>query len=294
MNSYFCLTVKNLTSEELDVFSAECFERGAGGVEEQLAFTQDSLEYEPKLLESDTHSVKVYFTEKPDEDLVSSLQNNYPEAQFLLNQEQNKDWMAEWKKSYRPFPLVSTFWVVPSWCETPAECKTPIRIDPGMAFGTGTHATTQLSARLLLERLSEDETENPSLIDVGTGTGILAMLGRFLGVEKIVATDIDPQACIVAEENFELNQIQNILTTSDDISQVGDEFDFVVANIVDGVLIKLKSHLLRLLKPQGSLIVSGILKERENIFETDFIQAESLKVIKKYEKDEWLGYELKR
>lgn len=291
MDSYFCLVVKNLTTEELDLFSSECFDFGAAGVEEELQFTQDSLEYEPKTVDVDSHSVKVYFTEKPDEAKLARLQNQYPDSQFLLSEEQNKDWMAEWKKSYKPFKLIDTFWVVPSWCEIPRECEKPIRIDPGMAFGTGTHGTTQICARIIFEKLQSEKAD--SLIDVGTGTGILAMLGRRLGVDKIVGTDIDPQACSVAEENFELNGIKNVKLTSNDISLISEKFDLVVANIVDGVLIRLKDHLLRMLNANGSLIVSGILKERKEIFENDFIKAESLRVIKMYEKDEWLGYELK-
>jgi ribosomal protein L11 methyltransferase len=202
--------------------------------------------------------------------------------------------MAEWKKSYKPFPLAGGIWVVPSWCEVPEECAKPIRIDPGMAFGTGTHATTRLCSEILVNRLKSVNTSQISLVDVGTGTGILVMLARLFGVRTLLATDVDSQACVVARENLELNGIDDVLVTSDDVSQVKESFDFVVANIVDGVLIKLKPHLLRLLKPGGSLVLSGILKEREEIFETQFIKSDSFNVVQKLESDEWLAYELRR
>lgn len=272
----------------------ECFEHGAAGVEEDLLFSQDSLEYEPKLIHSESHAVKVYFTEKPSETLLLSLQSRYASSEFRLTQVLNKDWMAEWKKSYKPFELTDNVWVVPSWCDVPPTCERSIRIDPGMAFGTGTHATTQACARILATRLKTLECSQISLVDVGTGTGILVILARLFGIKKLLATDIDPQACLVANENLVLNGIKDVMVTSADISKVEESFDVVVANIVDGVLIKLKEHLLRLLKPQGSLILSGILKEREEIFETQFIGVGSFVVVQKLESDEWLAYELRR
>jgi ribosomal protein L11 methyltransferase len=137
-------------------------------------------------------------------------------------------------------------------------------------------------------------SQHYSLIDVGTGTGLLAMIARKEGVERVLGIEIDPEARRVARENIKSNNLENDIEISEQlIEEVKEEFDFVVANIIDGVLIRIKDELLRVLKPGGQIFLTGILLEREDEFFAEFIEKSPLKVVRRIEKDEWVGYWLK-
>lgn len=203
--------------------------------------------------------------------------------------------MEEWKKGFVPFELTESIWVVPPWCPTPEKVKKVILMEPGMAFGTGTHETTQIAAQLLSRALSDisqqkgEEKKGKCLLDVGTGTGILALLSRHLGVENVIATDIDLEAVRVAKENIELNKENHISVSNQPLDQMPDHsFDVVVANIIDGVLLLLQSDLKRLVKPGGKLIMSGIIQERWDYFEKHF-DPSSFKFRTRLSKNEWHG-----
>jgi ribosomal protein L11 methyltransferase len=206
-------------------------------------------------------------------------------------EEAHKDWLEEWKKGFKPFPLVGPFWVVPSWFEAPAEAEIPLAIDPGMAFGTGTHATTQMAAALLHRVFKKTEgAKAKQVIDVGTGTAILAILARLSGAERVVGIDIDPEATRVARENIERNQVSGVEVQDLLLEEVRESFDLVVANIIDGVLLNLKQDLVRVLKYDGKMILTGILEERENQFIDEFLQGTDLKIELRLAKDEWVGF----
>jgi ribosomal protein L11 methyltransferase len=160
-----------------------------------------------------------------------------------------------------------------------------------MAFGTGTHETTQVVAQLL-----QNESQNSaheSVLDVGTGSGILAVLAHHLGFETVNGNDNDPECLRVAQENVIINKAEssvNIL--QDDISEISDSYDIVIANIIDGVLIQIQKDLVRCLKPGGRLIVSGILRERWPLFKEKFILNSRLHVKEVIEKGDWIGVTL--
>lgn len=277
-----------------DIVTGHSFECGATGVTEALAFTQPDLTYDPDILRVKAHDLDVYFTERPGCEFFDKLIEWMPNLKWEIREEENKDWLAEWKKGFVPFQLVGPYWVVPSWHEAPPEALKPLKIDPGMAFGTGTHATTKMAAYFvhkLGSSLKKDQSY--SLIDVGTGTGILAMLARQEGIETVVGVEIDPEARRVAKENIKLNGLEDIEISDLTIEQVDDQYDFVVANIIDGVLIKIKDELLRVLKPGGQIFLTGILTERDDDFFAEFIETSELKVVRRIEKDEWVGYWLK-
>lgn len=287
--SYFCLRIRGLTDDEVDVITDLCFGAGATGIEEALAFSQPSLEYEAQIVKSKTHDVIVYFDERPG-DLIHELQERFPKCEVGLSKEVERDWLAEWKKGFQPFCLAGPYWIVPSWLPAPKDATKPLRIDPGMAFGTGTHATTQLCSRLLASAAKKGQ----SVIDVGTGTAILAMIGHYQGASPVVGIDIDPEALRVARENLKLNNISEIEIRDGLLGDVREKFDIVVANIIDGVLLKLKSELLRVLKPSGTMILGGVLLEREPDFIEPFLQDSSLQLVNRVVQDEWVSYELKR
>jgi ribosomal protein L11 methyltransferase len=291
MNSYFRLRVQNFSTIYEDQLSDLCFSFGATGLSEALVYMQPDLTYDPDIIERKTKDIDVYFAEKPNPEIIQQLQTQFPNAQFEILEEQNKDWLEEWKKGFKPFCLVDPYWVVPSWEPSPVEPKYTLQIDPGMAFGTGTHATTKMASyfvRKLCSRLKDPE--GATLLDVGTGTAILAMLAHHHGVRQIVGLEIDPEARRVARENVKRNNMESIEIREEPLEELHETFDIVVANIIDGVLIKLKADLLQSLNPGGHLFLTGILCEREEHFFNKFIEGENLTVIRRIEEDEWVGY----
>jgi ribosomal protein L11 methyltransferase len=292
---YYTLTVAEITPAEGEIIASIAFDAGAAGTEELLQFVQNNREYEPVTIENDITTLKIYFTTAPEQKFIEDLKSKYSHAQIHLFSDHVIDWMAEWKKSFKPFLLAGSTWVVPSWCETPKEAKTEIRIDPGMAFGTGTHETTRLAAGFLNDFAGGAAAlkKNSTLIDVGTGTGILAIQGEKMGFSYVVGNDIDIEARRVARENVEINKCRVTKIIDEDISQVTEKFDWVVANIIDGVLVKLQPSLKLAVKPGGFLLLTGILQERDELFRSEF-SFEGYEIIGRRQLGEWVGYLLKR
>lgn len=291
-NRYFRVRLSQVPAEFEDIITTHSFECGASGVSEALYFSQPDLTYDPRIVNVNTHEMDVFFPENPDNTFFEGLKNYSSLIQWTVNEEETKDWLAEWKKGFKPFKLVGDFWVVPSWLQPPPEAKHSVFIDPGMAFGTGTHATTQMMA-FLIHKISEKhktEISKWSLLDVGTGTAILAMLAQMNGFGTVVGIEIDPEARRVARENIKLNHIEQIDVPETQLEEIRGPYDVVVANIIDGVLINLKKDLLRVLKPGGHILLTGILEERDNHFFEKFFAESNLTVVRRLEKDEWVGY----
>lgn len=288
MNDYFVLRVKNLDTTAEEWLSEKAFSFGALGISEQLPFSQPEGEEDVSTQIPDRRSLEIYFQIPPSAAFVEEVKSNFPQVEMNVQGEANRDWLAEWKKGYKPFSLTEKHWVVPSWCTPPAEAQHKIWIDPGMAFGTGTHETTQLCATLF-EKISSDY-KFYSCLDVGTGTGILAILARQLGVEKVRATEIEVDSRRVAHENFAANKIDDILLTSDQIDDLSEKFDVVIANIIDGVLVRIQDDLKARLKPGGWLILSGIIAEREREFLWHFDLPPGRSWLKRVRKGDWLAY----
>jgi len=190
-----------------------------------------------------------------------------PEPQYRPIQDE--DWMAAWKKHFSPIPINNKLLILPAWKDiSKDETKTIIRINPAMAFGTGSHPTTQLCLRLLIQNI----IPNQNVIDVGCGSGILSITALKLGASHVLAVDIDEQAITSTLENAELNEI------SSDQLEVGKgsveeirsgrftikQAPLVLVNILAPVIIHLFSQGLgELVLPRGKLLLSGILKHQE-------------------------------
>lgn len=276
-----------------DIFTTLAFEHGASGVSEALHYSQPNLAYDPHILPTQAHDIDVFFETAPSENFFKSLNELSPQVKWKVFEEEQKDWLEEWKKGFEAFKLIGPHWVVPSWITPPAECKSPLFIDPGMAFGTGTHATTKIAA-YFVQKVSQDllaaTDSQKKLLDVGTGTAILAMLASKNGFHSVYGLEIDPEARRTARQNIALNKITNIEVPDTPIEEFKGAFDVVVANIIDGVLVQLKKDLLRLTKDSGYLILTGILKERDEYFFANFIEKAPVKVVRRLENDEWVGY----
>jgi len=277
-----------------DIVTGHSFECGASGVTEALAFSQPDLTYDPDILKVRAHDLDVYFQERPGCEFFDKLLEWVPRLKWEIVEEENKDWLAEWKKGFNPFSLVGPYWIVPSWHQAPPEARKPIFIDPGMAFGTGTHATTKM-ASYFVHKMGQlvQPGKQYSLLDVGTGTAVLAMIARMEGVQRVLGVEIDPEARRVARENLQLNHLLDIEISDTPLEKIDETFDFVVANIIDGILIQLRDDLLQVLKPGGQIFLTGILLEREEEFFAEFIEKSNLKLVRRIEKDEWVGFWLR-
>jgi ribosomal protein L11 methyltransferase len=288
-NRYFRLVAAGIRRHDEDEFTQACFDVGADGVAEDLKFVQKDLRYDPDVVETPLLDVNVYFAKAPDEDLLLKLEARFPGVRFEMHNEENKDWLAEWKKGFKAFPFAGPFWVIPAWLKPPAEAPYDttkhIYVEPGMAFGTGTHETTRLAASLVIEETLRSKPQ--SLLDVGTGTGILALIAYRLGVPHNVGIDIDPEARRTARENLERNHATAIQIPDENLEDVREIFDLVIANIIDGVLTVLRHDLVRVLKPGCRMVVSGVLMDREAEFYAGFTADTGLRVIKKISEGEW-------
>jgi ribosomal protein L11 methyltransferase len=184
-----------------------------------------------------------------------------------------QDWNACFKSEWKSFSLLPGVVIVPSWEKAPTtQSDLILHLDPGMAFGTGIHETTRLCAMALQEELKSKKPT--SLLDVGTGTGILAILGLKLGIPRAVATDIDPLALDAANENAEKNGVAPQLTLRNTRpSATGERHPLVIANILAQPLIDMARDLADAVATGGLLFLSGILKTQEESVKDAYVRA---------------------
>lgn len=175
----------------------------------------------------------------------------------------DEDWAENWKSQYKPFRLGAHFVVKPTWEQFDTQPgDIIIEIDPGMAFGSGTHETTGMCVALVEEYVKPGD----KVIDVGTGTGILAIAAGKMGARDVLATDLDAMAVRVARENADLNGMHEIIRTREgDLLEAVDEVaDVAVANIIADVIVMLAAPIRAHIRPGGTFICSGIARERQD------------------------------
>ncbi len=207
---------------------------------------------------------------------LSNLTKQHPAASFLppvLSAVNSEDWSNSWKVHFKPLRVGKHLLIMPTWEEAvvlPGDLV--IRIDPGMAFGTGGHETTRLCLEMLEYVMETGPLLTvPSLLDLGTGSGILAMAANLLGAGRILALDIDPDAVEVARENIELNEMSDrIECGTAPLETLDEKFDIILANILAEELVRLAPFLTDRLQPGSSLILSGILMEKEQLVRKGF------------------------
>jgi len=172
---------------------------------------------------------------------------------------EDKDWEREWMDSYHPMQFGTRLWVCPSWREAPDPDAVNMMLDPGLAFGTGTHPTTALC----LEWLDGQALEGQHLVDYGCGSGILGIAALLLGARDVVAVDIDPQALTATRDNLARNRLApERLQTFLPADAPAVQADTLVANILAGPLVQLAPTLATLIRPGGRLLLSGLLAEQ--------------------------------
>lgn len=172
---------------------------------------------------------------------------------------ENEDWTRKWIENFKPLRFGERLWVCPSWTDTPDPNAVNLMLDPGLAFGTGTHATTSLC----LKWLDQASLEGKTVIDFGCGSGILGIAALLLGADKVIAIDHDPQALIATKDNAERNNIDlSKIETYLPEEAPSDQADIMLANILAQPLYELRDKLANLTKTSGEIVLSGILESQ--------------------------------
>ncbi len=276
------------TEEAYDAITEMLTSIGAGGVAiedpndiiRELS-KPDSLDYaDDEFLSGleETVTIKAYFSEERNISELTSLIEEKLKfiSQFLdvgegfvgTSRVDDEDWSTSWKKYYKPLNLTDKLVIKPSWENYESKNNEIIvEMDPGMAFGTGTHETTKMCSVLLEKYIKSGD----AVIDLGCGTGILSIIAAKLGAKAVTAVDIDEVAVRVARENCEINNVDDTVEAFrgviDDLKN--QKADIIVANIIANVIIDISSKVSSYLKKDGLFITSGIIKERsQEVLET--------------------------
>lgn len=222
----------------------------------------------------------------------NELLDNGCEADFLgdwdveVKEVVNEDWSKKWKENWQPTKVSETITISPQWIDyTPHENEMVVNIDPGAAFGTGTHATTQLCILAMEKYLAN----NMTVADIGTGSGILAIVASKLGAKSVIGVDNDPDAIDASIENAKINDVKNCDFKIGEVALLqGNKYDFVVANILHNVLAEIMGELNNIMKTGGKLVLSGILNTKADVVHKA-IKKHGLKTIAVDELNQWVA-----
>lgn len=309
-------TIKTITDAE-DIIISTLYDIGLEGaqIEDKIPLTplekeQMFVDILPDGPEDDGIAYLSFFVEESDENpvdtdkVVADINNELDdlrnfmdvgEGTVMVSETEDIDWINNWKQYFHQF-YIDDLLVIPSWEEIKEEDKDKkvLHIDPGTAFGTGMHDTTQLCIRQLKKYITP-ETE---LLDVGTGSGILAIISLMYGIKHAVGTDLDPCAVPAVQDNMANNGIDpsgfdmmigNIITDKAVQDKVGyEKYDIVVANILADVLVPLTPVICNQLKKGGVYITSGIIDDKEQTV-VDAVKAAGLEVIEVTYQGEWVS-----
>lgn len=298
MNNEWIVIEVTVPGEWVEFATAVVADLGAGGTvveERQLdTFVVPDEELDPK----QKYRLKVYFesVEAPDA-LTAAIEQGLGDLPALAADDfdvsapsvvRMEDWAENWKQNFSTLRIGSRLVIHPSWeAYEPAAGEVAIEIDPGMAFGTGTHGTTQLCLEMIAELLQAEQPPQ-QMLDVGTGSGILALGAAALGCPRVLANDIDPLACEVARENVTKNRLQDCVEISPlPLEELPGVYDLVVANILAEENVRLKQYFLDHLRPGGWLVLSGILQEKEGLVREGFADL-PLRSYPTRTQDEWI------
>ena len=248
--------------------------------------------YLPSDSDPATHMSKV-------NEFMQELARQNPGTSFghpALSAVNSEDWSSSWKVHFKPLRVGKHLLIVPTWedsAEEPGDLV--LRIDPGMAFGTGGHETTRLCLELLEKNMAcKDLPDGPSLLDLGTGSGILAMAASLLGAGRVLALDIDPDAVDVARDNLALNGLsEQVECGTTPLESLTECFNVILANILAEELVRLAPYLIDRLLPGGFLILSGILAEKELLVRRGF-DSKLLQYIQTASDGEWVAMQYRR
>ena len=281
----------SLPQEKLDILSAQLMAWGSVGLEE-------------KPIHNGTARVIAYFPGGNDmwKPALQEMINNFG-GKYAISNVLPEDWATSWRQNFPPQEIVPGITIMPSWENKKPDDKI-IVLDPGMAFGTGTHQTTRLCAKAIYDLLKlwgqhgdhlgqvssqknnyEAETrplDKINFLDLGCGSGILSIVANRLGISKITAVDIDEDSVIICSDNFRTNLVKAKTFNK----TPNDKYDIIVANILLNPLMELSNLITSSLNQNGTLILSGITEDQKEELSKSYNQ---FKLIKSYQDDEWMA-----
>ncbi len=313
------IRIKTITDAE-DIIISELYDLGLEGaqIEDKIPLSawekeQMFVDIPPQAEEDDGIAYLSFFVEEDSdidiEEMITQVKDaleemrgwcDIGEGSITVDETEDLDWINNWKKYFHQF-YIDDLLVIPSWEEVKVEDegRMVLHIDPGTAFGTGMHETTQLCIRQLKKYI----TPQTNLLDVGTGSGILAILALMFGAKNCVGTDLDPCAVEAVRENMESNSIPhdkftmmigNIITEKEVQDKVGYEcYDIVVANILADVLVPLTPVIVNQMKKGGIYITSGIIDDKEQTV-VDAVKTAGLEVLEVTYQGEWVSITAKK
>lgn len=291
MNNYFELQIK-INPDIEDVVSEFCFEMLPC---EGVVLAEEAYK-DLEMISTTEGTLKVFLTEEP-KDLADILKSERAllksrglsdeelgSWEYVISNKPNEDWSKKWKEKWDITRVTDKIVIVPDWLEySPKENEVVIRLEPGCAFGTGTHQTTQLCMKAIEKYMQK----GAKVADIGMGSGILAICAKKFGASYAYGCDNDETVIDVAKENAVKNNAECVfeLNTAD---KINEKFDFVLANILHNVLAEIMGDLKNIMKDNAIMVLSGILDEKKPVV-LDAIKKYNLQLIEEAHQDQWVA-----
>ncbi|MED1607447.1 50S ribosomal protein L11 methyltransferase [Cytobacillus kochii] len=295
-------------NEAVEPISNILHEAGASGVviEDPFELTKERRDQYGEIYQLDPHDypeegviVKAYlpinsFLGETVEEIKNAISNllsfniDIGKNEVSISEVNEEEWATAWKKYYHPVKISKRFTIVPTWEEyTPVSSdELIIELDPGMAFGTGTHPTTVMC----IQALEHIVTSGDHIIDVGTGSGVLSIAGAMLGAENITALDLDEVAVRSAKINIKLNKVQDIVEISQGnlLDNITVQAEVVVANILAEVIVSFTDDVAQVVKPGGHFIASGIIQQKKQAVKEAMISS-GFDIVETIQMEDWVA-----
>lgn len=292
---YIEMTI-NTSKDKKDIIEGILFDYGIYTTEEISSDIVDELDQDEKdwdfidypLLNSseDVFALRVYPENMEDANNLKAELSEKKLGQCLLEEKDDEDWANNWKKYYKPLEIGEKLAIVPEWEDYDNDNRVVIKINPGMAFGTGTHESTYMCLELLERYVNKDD----EIFDIGCGSGILAIAGLKLGAKKALLVDIDEKCIDASHENASLNDLEDKMEIKKGnlLDVVKGRADLIVSNIIAEIIVDEIKNLKNHMDKGGIFITSGIIKEREQMV-IDALEENGFEIIDELEKNNWVA-----
>lgn len=296
MNSYYELQIK-INPEIEDIVSDICFEYLPC---EGVVLAEEAYK-DLEMISTTEGTLRVFLTEKADVEHILKEQRELLKSrgltddelgswEFVYSEKENEDWSKKWKEKWDVTHVSDRITVVPDWIEYSSQCEDEIiiKLEPGCAFGTGTHSTTQLCMKAIEKYMPQ----NADVADIGMGSGILAICAKKFGAKSAYGCDNDETVIDVAKENAQKNNVKCKfeLNTADKLST---QFDFVLANILHNVLAEIMGDLKTIMKDGAYMVLSGILDEKKHVV-LEAVKKHNLEIIEEMQQNQWVAIVVRR
>lgn len=292
---YIEMTI-NTSKDKKDIIEGILFDYGIYTTEEISSDIVDELDQDEKdwdfidypLLNSneDIFALRVYPENMEDANNLKAELSEKKLGQCLVEEKDDEDWANNWKKYYKPLEIGEKLAIVPEWEDYDNDNRVVIKINPGMAFGTGTHESTYMCLELLEKYVNKED----DIFDIGCGSGILAIAGLKLGAKKALAVDIDDKCIDASHENAGLNNLEDKMEIKKGnlLDVVKGRADLIVSNIIAEIIVDEIKNLKKHMDKGGIFITSGIIKERRQMV-IDALEENGFEIIDELEKNNWVA-----